>query len=92
MIIRSSHLALRFYVTDGWTLEAVEKYLRHPAYTEKSIELCFENTPHAYFRFSLEARVDCEKILADGHTVQRWGDLENNVNNVSDLEYLRSLT
>ena len=88
MIIRSSHLALRFYVTDGWTLETVQKYLLRSALSEKSIELCFEGTPHAYFRFSLYADVDCEQILKDGHTVERWSEIEK----MSDLEYLRQLT
>jgi len=81
--IHSSHLALRFYLREGWTREMVERYV-----VNGKIDECFPGDgDFAYFRPDIGCTIDCEMLLKDGHIVERnptWIE-----NHKSDLEYLR---
>jgi hypothetical protein len=67
MKIKSSHLALRFYVSDGWTMEEVQKYcirgtIHPPREEDKAFNL-------EYFTPDVNSIMDNLKMLGDGHQV-----------------------
>ena len=81
MKISSSHLALRFYMVDGWTAEAIKPYI-----LSGIVEYCPCEFGMDYYRPDIGARLDCKKMIEDGHTVTRWSDLHTSEQ--TDLQYL----
>lgn len=81
--IKSSHLALRFYVGDGWTQDELEDCLR-----QGSVSIKHPDDAYPYFTLDRGSQFDCEKLLARASVVKRWSSLENSK---SDLEYLEDM-
>ena len=82
MIVRSSHLALRFYEHDGWTEEVLKKCLN-----KGEIEfwggLCSE-----YWRLTMGSSFNVDKLMKHVTKVERWHKEENKE---SDKEYIKMM-
>lgn len=84
-IIRSSHLALRFYRSDGWTRKEVED-LVDEGEIEDTFELHADADP--YFRLKLHGKFKIDKIILCSHIINRYYQGEPKE---SDIDYLKSM-
>ena len=86
--VRSSHLALRFYKSDGWTKECLSKYLVRGEL--KDSESTHGDKPEtAYFIIGVGSRLDMDNLYDhEVSIVHRWysGPSEE-----TDLDYLEEM-
>lgn len=71
MIVRSSHLALRFYLRDGWTFEEVSKYVKIVDAVKDQIW----GADLSYFRPDINSPVDINRLVEDGHLAQTFENI-----------------
>ncbi len=67
MIVRSSHLSLRFYAHDLWNEELISKYVDGP--------VVFKEGDHfgpAYWIPQVGTHMDAQGLMDDGHIAQNW--------------------
>lgn len=84
-VIRTSNLALRFYVRDGWTKEELDAVC-----TVGSVHCAHPNDEFPYFtlNYGEHSRFDCKKLLALADGVERrYDDRPGD----TDLEFLESM-
>lgn len=86
--IRSSHLALRFYKSDGWAREDLLPYLLKGRIQDTEEDK--GDQPHmAYYRLEVGGALDMDRLYVDEEPIViRWYD---GAPRESDLEYLKSM-
>jgi len=67
MIVKSSHLALRFYKNDGWTMALLSECLEKGS----AIEFC-PGIGLEYYRLEVGSRLDLDKLMPHVTNVQNW--------------------
>ena len=85
--VASSHLALRFYKRDGWTLDVLQKYLIKGQFQDTQITHG-DSSEGAYFLPSVGSVIDMKMLFEEEISgIRRWYSGEPRE---SDLDYLNS--
>lgn len=81
MRVATSHLAMRFYVEDGWTQELLDSIT-----VEGKCKMPFPEDKRAYFILPIDSRLDMDKLMSLVTKVDRWSS--NAEPAKTDREYL----
>lgn len=84
--VYSSHLALRFYLRDGWSLKELEKYIVSGSFIDTR-DSHGDSDQSSYFTPSVGTVLDCRRLVEEISKLQRW---YQGPPKESDLEYLES--
>jgi hypothetical protein len=82
-VIRSSNLALRFYLTDGWTKDELDECC-----VTGEVKCFFPDDPSPYFSLTVGSFFDCFMLLDKASRVDRLFD---KYTHMSDIQFLEQM-
>lgn len=64
-VVHSSNLALRFYRSEGWTLEILNKYLTKGKFADTHLSHHKDPLEHSYFILEVRSTLDIAKLYEE---------------------------
>ena len=87
-VVRSTHLSVRFYRQDGWTIDEVQALCQTPEpVVDSHLHFC-DSVENSYWIVMVENKPDIDKILNITSEVIRYPGC---CDKRSDREYLKSI-